>query len=278
MSSKRYIAQGDKAQFSSHSLPKPRVDHFFDTTTGTFTYVISDPSSSDAAIVDPVLDYNISSSKISTNNADSVLSFVTSKKLRVKFIFETHAHALFNFSSFDVPNDGSQFDHLLSDGEEFHIGGLKGRVLFTPGHTNDSCTFVIEDAAFIGDTLFAPDVGTARCAKDFPGGSSEKLFDSIQKILNLPKETRLFLCHDYPPLDRSTVIPVTSIELQKLLNIHLKNEIKREDFMKLRQERDVTLSSPKLLLPSIQLNINAGKFMSPEHNGTVYFKLPVRGI
>ncbi|KAJ1565284.1 hypothetical protein HK096_003641 [Nowakowskiella sp. JEL0078] len=280
----------------------PSVVKFFDSVTGTLTYVVIDVSSKIAIVVDPVLDFDVPASKISTINADKVVEFVKVNGLSVKYILETHAHAdhltaaqyvkskvggqvaigqgitkvqkhfapVFNL---EIPIDGSQFDHLWEDGEEFSLGGIKGKVIHTPGHTNDSNTFVIGDAAFVGDTIFAPDVGTARC--DFPGGNAELLYDSIQKIFQLPESTRLFLCHDYPPSNTRPVIAVTSISDHLERNIHLKNGASKTEFVAMRTGRDSKLSPPRLILPSIQLNINAGKFISPEGNGVIYFKLPI---
>ncbi|KAI8800112.1 hydroxyacylglutathione hydrolase [Cladochytrium replicatum] len=285
----------------------PTVVPFFDPATFTFTYVVSCDHSKECAIVDPVWDYDMSSSKLSTNSADKVVEFVKDQGLTPKYILETHAHAdhltsaqhlkkafgveniqicigegikkvqehfvpVFQFEG--VPTDGSQFDRLLADSETLPLGTLTVRVMHTPGHTSDSNTFIIGDTAFVGDTMFAPDVGTARC--DFPGGDAESLYDSLQKILSLPEDTRLFLCHDYPPQGKREPISQTTIAIQKAENIHLRNGATKEQFVEMRRARDAQLGAPKLLLPSIQLNLNAGLIPPANKEGDRFFKLPIR--
>ncbi len=280
---------------------KAQVKSFFHERSSTFSHVVSDPETGEAAVVDPVLDFDPRSGRTDTRPADLVVSHVREAGLEVDWILETHAHAdhlsgaaavreavggtlaigegirgvqarfgkLFGLGE-SFASDGSQFDHLFSDGDRFRLGGLEARVLHTPGHTGDSVTYVIGDAAFIGDTLFAPDYGTARC--DFPGGDAAELYRSIGKLLVLPPGTRLFLCHDYPTSDRAPN-PVTSIDEQRR-NVHLVG-MSQADFIAMRTERDRELDVPDLLLPSLQVNIRAGELPAPEANGIRYLKLPI---
>ena len=280
----------------------PQVESFHDPATSTFTYVVFDRPGGRAAIVDPILDFDPIGARTSTESADRVLAFLKDRRLTADWILETHVHAdhlsgaaylkeqtgaklaigrgvarlqqrfaaLFGLEGF--ASDGSQFDRLLDDEETFEIGALRGRAMATPGHTEDSLTYVIGDAAFVGDTLFAPDTGTART--DFPGGDARTLYRSIQKLLALPEQTRLFLCHDYPSTERA-VRAETSIAEQKALNIHVKSDVTEESFVKMRIERDATLAVPRLLLPSLQVNIRAGYLPPPDSNGIRYLRLPL---
>ena len=279
---------------------------FFHKPTSTFSYVIVDPGTRRAGIIDPVLDYESASGRTSTASADGIIAHIRDKKLSLDWILETHAHAdhvsaaqhikkvlggkiaigegirevqasftrLFNIAT-QIPSDGSQFDHLFKDGETFRIGKLEVRVLATPGHTSDSLTYVIGDAAFVGDTLFMPDSGSARC--DFPGGDAGRLYDSIRRILALPDSTRLFMCHDYAPGGREYQYQTTVAE-QKNTNIHVHDGVSREQFITLRTTRDKTLNVPALLLPAVQINIHAGQLPEPETNGIAYLKIPINRI
>ncbi len=264
---------------------------------------MADPATQHAAIIDPVLDYDAAAGRTGTTSADAIIAHLREAKLTLDWILETHAHAdhvsaaqhiktslggriaigqgirqvqatftkLFNIDS-EVARDGSQFDHLFKDGESFHIGNLEARAMATPGHTSDSLTYVIGDAAFVGDTLFMPDSGTARC--DFPGGDAGRLYDSIQKILCLPPSTRLYMCHDYAPGGREYLHQTTVAE-QKRANIHIHEGVSRGEFIKLRTTRDQTLKVPALLLPAVQINIRAGRLPEPEANGIAYLKIPL---
>lgn len=279
------------------------VASFFHQSTSTWSHIASDPVSGEAVIIDPVLDYDHAAGRTSTDSAEGLLEHVEKQGLTVRHILETHAHADHMTAApylkerlgvpvgigqgirevqrtfrpiFDLEPgfaiDGSQFDHLFADGEEFAVGQLSARVMPTPGHTNDSITYVIGDAAFIGDTLFAPDYGTARC--DFPGGDAGRLYDSIQKLYELPGGTRLYLCHDYPP-DEREVIASFAVEEQREGNIHVRHDTPREDFIRMRTARDRTLAMPALILPSVQVNIRAGHLPPAAANGIRYLKIPV---
>jgi glyoxylase-like metal-dependent hydrolase (beta-lactamase superfamily II) len=284
----------------------PHVETFYDPATSTFTYVVFDREGGRAAIIDPVLDFDPIAARTSTQCADQVLAFLADRGLTADWILETHVHAdhlsgaaylkektgariaigrgvaclqqrfaaLFGLEA-SFPTDGSQFDRLLNDDETFGIGALRGHAMATPGHTEDSLTYVIGDAAFVGDTLFAPDTGTART--DFPGGDARTLYRSIQKLLSLPEQTRLFLCHDYPSTDRA-VLAETSIADQKSNNIHVKRDVTEESFVKMRTERDATLAVPRLLLPSLQVNIRAGRLPPADGNGISYLRLPLNRV
>lgn len=284
----------------------PQVESFRDPLTATFSHVVYDCPGGHAAIIDPVLDYDAASATTNTDLADRLLAFVRKQELQVDWILETHAHAdhlsaggylrdqlgarlaigrgivgvqerfkrLFNLGR-DFVADGSQFDHLFNEGETFAFGGLTGRALATPGHTDDSLTYVIGDAAFIGDTMFAPDTGTGRC--DFPGGDARKLYDSIHKIFALPAQTRIFLCHDYPPGDREPAAQ-TSVAAQKTGNVHVRDSVPEADFVRLRTERDASLPQPKLILPALQVNIRGGRLPPPDGNGISYLRLPLNQI
>jgi glyoxylase-like metal-dependent hydrolase (beta-lactamase superfamily II) len=281
---------------------KPDVVPFFHAATNTYAYVVSDPATRAAAIIDPVLDYEPRSGRSATLFADALVAHVHEKKLAPAWILETHAHAdhlsagdylreqlgaklaigagivavqrhfkqLFNLGG-EVAADGSQFDHLFGDGEEFTLGAIAARALGTPGHTPDSMTYCIGDAAFVGDTLFAPDVGTARC--DFPGGDARMLYGSIQRILALPATTRLFLAHDYPTAGRQPRAQ-TDIAEQRAANIHLAGQ-DEAGYVLLRETRDRTLAAPQLLLPALQVNIRGGRLPPAEGNGIAYLRIPL---
>ena len=286
------------------SSQKPLVEAFFDKASNTFSYVIQDPSGDACAVVDPVLDYDPASGTTRTDSADRIIEFVRNRKLRVEWLLETHVHAdhlssaahiqsqlggkigigekirdvqaifgeVFNAGP-DFARDGSQFDHVFEDGERFAIGFLQASVLHTPGHTPACLSYYIGDAVFVGDTLFMPDYGTARC--DFPGGDARTLFRSIRKVLSLPEQTRMFLCHDYLPEGRSETQYQTTVGAQKAGNIHVNDGVEEEAFVQMRQARDRTLGMPKLILPSVQINMRAGHFPEPEDNGQIYLKIPL---
>jgi glyoxylase-like metal-dependent hydrolase (beta-lactamase superfamily II) len=285
---------------------RPDVKAFFDKATSTFTYVVADPQTRRAAIVDPVLDFDPKSGRTATHSADAVIAHVREHGLAVDWILETHAHAdhltaapylkaelaariaigehirtvqatfkkVFNAEAEFVP-DGRQFDHLFRDGETFHIGGIEARVMHTPGHTPACLSYVIGDAVFVGDTLFMPDYGTARC--DFPGGDARTLYRSIRRVLALPPDTRLFMCHDYQPGGRKLRWE-TSVAEERARNIHVHDGVDEEAFVALRTTRDKTLDMPVLLLPSVQVNMRAGRFPPPEANGVSYLKLPLNAL
>jgi len=284
------------------SISKPDVAGFFDKRTFSIQYVVSDPTTKRCAIIDPVLDYDEKSGQTATRNADRMLDFIAEKGLTVKWILDTHPHAdhfsaapylkrktgaataigdhivevqklwkeIYNWPNF--PADGSQWDKLFAEGEEFSIGNLPGRVMFSPGHTLASITYVIGDAAFVHDTLFMPDSGTARA--DFPGGSSKRLWRSIQEILSLPDETRLFTGHDYQPGGRTPQWESTVAD-QKANNIHAGRLKSEAEYCAVRDARDRTLPMPKLILHALQVNINGGRLPEPEANGTRYLKIPL---
>ncbi len=287
-------------------MNKPAVTAFFDTPTFTVTYVVADPETGRAAVVDPVLDYDPSSGRTSTASSDKVIDFITAQKLAVDWILETHVHAdhlsgapyireklggkiaigenvkavqavfkgVFNLA--DLATDGGQFDHLFEDGEAFSIGNVEARVIHTPGHTPACITYLIGDAGFVGDTLFMPDFGTART--DFPGGSAGQLYDSIRKILALPDDTRLFMCHDYKAPGRDEFAWETSVKEQRESNIHVNDNITRDQFIEMREDRDSQLGMPKLILPSIQVNVRAGNLPAAEDNGVAYLKIPLDAL
>lgn len=282
----------------------PNITAFFDYATNTISYVVRDPNGSACAIIDSVLDFDFSSGRTDTQSADKLINFVTENKLDVQWLLESHVHAdhlsaapyiqmkvggkigigsritdvqqtfgkIFNEGT-EFQRDGSQFDKLFVEGDTFHIGQLRGDVLHTPGHTPACLTYVVEDAAFVGDTLFMPDFGTARC--DFPGGSSERLFSSIQKILELPDDTRIFVGHDYKAPGRDKYAWETTVGEQKKKNIHIKSGKSKDDFVKLRDERDAKLAMPKLIVPSLQVNMRAGNMPEPDEQGDVFIKVPI---
>ncbi|EAQ31714.1 MBL fold metallo-hydrolase [Idiomarina baltica] len=286
------------------SALKPVVTHFFDEPTNTYSYVVKDPNSSHCAIVDSVLDFDYAAGRTSTESAERILKFIKDNHLTVDWILETHVHAdhlsaapflkehtgaqlgigehiktvqetfgkAFNEGT-EFQRDGSQFDHLFADGDTFSIGELQAQVLHTPGHTPACLTYVIGDAAFVGDTLFMPDYGTARC--DFPGGDARTLYRSIQKVFALPDQTRLFMCHDYKAPDRDEYAFETTVAEEKQNNVHVGGGTTEDEFVKMRTERDATLNMPRLILPSVQINMRAGHLPQPENNGQRYLKLPL---
>ncbi len=285
----------------------PLVESFRDPLTATFSHVVYDAPGGQAAIIDSVLGYDGPSARTNTLLADQLIDFVRQRELSVDWILETHAHAdhlsagaylrdrlgggklaigrgilgvqqhfkqVFNLGD-EFAADGRQFDHLFDANESFSIGGLNAYALATPGHTDDSLTYVIGDAAFIGDTLFAPDTGSARC--DFPGGDAQKLYASVQSILALPAQTRVFLCHDYPSGGREPAAE-TSVAAQRAGNKHLHTGVALVDFVKLRTQRDATLPEPLLILPALQVNIRGGRLPAPDSNGVSYLRLPLNQI
>jgi len=286
---------------------KPEVTAFFDEPTFTVSYVVRDPESTACAIVDSVLDFDPASGRTNTESADEVIRFVNDNGLEVEWILETHVHAdhlsaapylkdkvggkmaigenvrtvqdvfgkVFNAGS-EFARDGSQFDHLFKDGEEVTIGNLTLKAMWTPGHTPACMTYVIGDAAFVGDTLFMPDFGTART--DFPGGDAATLFQSIKKIFELPDETRLFMCHDYKAPGRDEYAWETTVGEEKARNIHVHDGVTEEEFVKFRTTRDATLGMPRLILPSVQINMRAGELPPAEDNGQRYLKLPLNAL
>ena len=288
----------------SQPLHRPEVKAFFHADTCTFTYVVHEGRA--AVVIDPVLDYDAAAARVSTASADALMNYVREHRLTVEWILETHAHAdhlsagdhlrdalgarlaigegitrvqarfkdLFGLGDEFVP-DGRQFDRLLRDGDTLHAGVMDIRAMATPGHTDDGLTYLIGDAAFVGDTIFAPDTGTARC--DFPGGDAARLYASIHRILALPAGTRLFLCHDYPPASRDAE-PETSIEAQRLGNAHVKDGVTEEAFIALRTARDATLPVPRLLLPALQVNIHGGRLPPVEDDGVRYMRLPLNRL
>ena len=272
----------------------PMIESFFDPVTNTVSHVVYDHAEGHAAVIDPVLDFDSTTERTSTVSADKIVSFIHEKKLTLSWILETHAHAdhltsakylqqllggkiaigahiglvqstfkkVFHLDdSFAI--DGSQFDVLLDDNQVFHIGQLQAKVIFVPGHTPADIAYQIDDAVFIGDTMFAPDTGTARC--DFPGGDAADLYQSIQKILSLPPETRLFLCHDYPPAERQ-YSSMTTVAAQRTSNIHVHTGISEAQFVSMRKERDATLTPPVLMVPAIQVNIRGGSIPAEQIN------------
>ncbi|MDP5334129.1 MAG: MBL fold metallo-hydrolase [Paracoccaceae bacterium] len=285
----------------------PEVKAFFDEATNTVSYVVKDPSGSACAIIDSVLDFDYASGRTDTRSADEVIAYVRAHALDVQWLLETHVHAdhlsaapyiqervggkigigdrikvvqdtfgkVFNEGT-EFQRDGSQFDRLFEEGDSFMIGQMRGDVLHTPGHTPACLTYVIGDAAFVGDTLFMPDFGTARC--DFPGGSSEVLFNSIQKILTLPDETRIFVCHDYKAPGRDEYAWETTVGAQKTGNIHVGAGKDRDSFVKMRDARDAQLAMPKLIIPSLQVNMRAGQMPPADEKGDVFLKVPVNKL
>ncbi|OXR50049.1 MBL fold metallo-hydrolase [Pusillimonas sp. T2] len=281
----------------------PIVKGFFDPATWTVTYVVYEKPGSECAIIDSVLDYDPKSGRTRTHSADQVIAFVKQHNLRVQWILETHAHAdhlsaapylrkqlggkiaiganitqvqgvfkkIFNLEP-DFQLDGSQFDALIHEGVPFSIGGLVGEALYVPGHTPACMAYKIGNAVFVGDTLFMPDVGTARC--DFPGGDAHALYRSVRKLLSLPPETRMFMCHDYPPEGRDVQFE-TTVAAQRAHNIHIHDGISEDAFVAMRTQRDATLDMPTLILPSVQVNIRAGHMPPTEDNGVSYLKIPV---
>jgi len=287
-------------------MTRPDVQAFFDEATNTVSYVVADPDSRRAAVIDPVLDYDPAAGRTSTRSADAIVRFVGDHGLQVDWILETHVHAdhlssaaylrerlggstaigarvtavqatfqrIFNLTR--LATDGSQFDRLFEDGDEFAIGGLEARVIATPGHTPACVTYLIGDAAFVGDTLFMPDYGTARA--DFPGGDAAALFASIRRLLALPDETRLFMCHDYKAPGRDEFAWETTVAAQRRHNVHVNDDVSKEDFVTMREARDSKLGMPKLILPAIQVNVLAGRLPDPEDNGIRYLRIPLDAV
>jgi len=285
----------------------PQVESFFDPVTNTVSYVVIDPQSRRCALVDSVLDYDAASGHTSHAGAQKLVDFVRAQNLTVDWLLETHVHAdhlsaapwlqeqvggklaigdhirtvqdtfgkVFNAGT-DFARDGSQFDHLFHDGDRYQVGELQARALHTPGHTPACMSHLVGDALFVGDTLFMPDYGTARC--DFPGGDARTLYRSIRKLLTLPDETRVFLCHDYLPEGRDRFCWQTTIGEQRRHNIHVHEGISEAQFVAMREERDATLGMPRLILPSVQVNMRAGHLPPPEDNGVRYMKIPLNRL
>lgn len=286
---------------------RPLVKAFFDEATFTVSYVVRDPGSAACAIIDSVLDYDPASGRTSHRSADAVIDYVKAEGLDVVWQLETHAHAdhlsaapylqselggrlaigekivrvqstfgkLFNVGA-DFPRDGRQFDHLFQDGERFAVGGLEAVALHVPGHTPACVAYVIGDAVFVGDTLFMPDYGTARC--DFPGGDAATLYRSIRRLQALPEATRVFLCHDYKAPDRTDYAWETTIGAQRRENVHMREGVSEAEFVALREARDRALDMPRLILPSVQVNMRGGRLPEPEDNGVRYLKIPLDAV
>jgi len=286
---------------------RPEVKAFFDEPTNTASYVVWDPATKAAAVIDSVLDFDVAAGRTSFASADAIIAFVAAEGLKCEWVLETHVHAdhlsaapyvqerlggklgiganiivvqdtfgkIFNAGT-EFERDGSQFDRLFRDGDEFAIGSLPVMVLHTPGHTPACMTYVIGDAAFVGDTLFMPDYGTARA--DFPGGSARELYRSIRKVLALPPETRLFMCHDYKAPGRDAYAWETTVAEERARNVHVHDGIGEDEFVAMREARDRTLSMPRLIVPSIQVNMRAGRMPPAEDNGTVYLKMPINRL
>ncbi len=286
--------------------PQAIIQDFFDPETWTYTYVVYQQTGSPCVIIDSVLNYDPKSGKTSTHSADTVIAFIQKHQLQTTWILETHAHAdhltaapylqsqlggkiaigdqitqvqgvfkgVFNLDERFKP-DGGQFDSLIKNGESLSFGALSLSALFVPGHTPACMAYVIGDAIFVGDTLFMPDVGTARC--DFPGGNASHLFQSTQKIFSYPNDTKLYMCHDYPPEHRSAIC-MTTVGDERANNIHVHDGVSEADFIKMRTTRDATLTMPTLILPSIQVNMRAGHFPEPESNGVSYLKIPLNAL
>jgi glyoxylase-like metal-dependent hydrolase (beta-lactamase superfamily II) len=286
------------------AVQKPVIRAFFDEPTNTVSYLVWDPRSKEGAVIDPVLDYDNRSGKASVKSADAMLKAAKEEGIRIAWVLETHAHAdhlsgapyvkaktgakvgigehirdvqrIFRpvFNATDVSGDGSEFDHLFKDGEGFRIGDLEAEVIHTPGHTPACVSYRIGDAVFVGDTLFMPDYGTARA--DFPGGDARTLYRSIMRILNLPPQTRLFMCHDYKAPGRDDYAWETTVGEERARNVHVHEGVSEDQFVTMREARDAKLAAPSLLLPSIQVNIRAGHFPPAESNGVHYLKVPVK--
>jgi len=282
----------------------PTIQAFFDEATNTVSYLVSDPQTKRAAVVDPVLDYEHASGKAATRSADVILEAAAKDGLAVDWVLETHAHAdhlsgapyiklktgakvgigehirdvqkIFRpvFNATDLSGDGSEFDRLFADGERFALGALEIEVMHVPGHTPADIAYKIGDAVFVGDTLFMPDFGTARA--DFPGGDAHKLYRSIQRLLSLPPKTRLFMCHDYKAPGREDYAWETTVAEQRAHNAHIKEGVSEDDFVAMREARDATLAAPELLMPSIQVNMRAGHLPPADPNGIQYLKIPVK--
>ena len=301
------LASAQISRAGDDKCKRPSIAGFFDEATNTVSYVVHDPKTSEAAIIDSVLDFEAASGRTSNGAADRILEYVTSNNLKVTWHIETHAHAdhisaapylqeklggklaigrgiirvqevfgkLFNAGT-DFERDGSQFDKLFDDGEAFKVGELEGIALHVPGHTPADMAFIVGDAAFVGDTIFMPDFGTARA--DFPGGDAGQLFRSIRRLLTLPDETRLFLCHDYKAPGRDEYAWETTVKQQREENVHVKDGVTEQEFVEMRTTRDKTLAMPKVIMPSVQVNIRGGRLPDPEDNGVSYIKIPVNAV
>lgn len=284
----------------------PQIFPFFDKESSTFSYIIKDPKSNGCAVIDSVLDFDYASGSISYKSANAIIDYINTNGLKLIWLIETHVHAdhlsaapyiknnlggkiaigkkistvqqtFFEIFNEDINHkpDGSQFDHLFEDQESYSIGELDCKALHTPGHTPACMTHVIGNAAFVGDTLFMPDAGTARA--DFPGGNASALYDSINKILDLPDRTRIFMCHDYRPNGRELEYQ-TTVGIQKEYNIHVKTGISKSDFIEMREARDKTLDMPRLILPSLQVNMHAGNLPAVDNNGLSYLRIPINAF
>ncbi len=288
-------------------MAEPNVEGFFDEATYTISYVVWDGETGQGAIIDSVLDFDPASGRTATDKADRMLAFTAERELTVDLILETHVHAdhltaapylkektgaavaiganittiqetfggVFNAGP-EFARDGNQFDRLLADGDTFPVGGIEGRALHTPGHTPNCMTYVIGDAAFVGDTIFMPDFGSARC--DFPGGDARTLYRSVRRIFDLPDDTRLFMCHDYKAPGRDVYAWETTVAEQRAGNIHLRDEIDEDGFVEMRGTRDAELGMPRLILPAVQVNMRAGGMPPAEDNGISYLKIPIDAL
>jgi glyoxylase-like metal-dependent hydrolase (beta-lactamase superfamily II) len=295
------------AQIVATQTGAPQIKAFFDPASFTVSYVVHDPDSRRAAIIDSVLDYDPASGRTAFSSADAIIAYAGEKNLIVDWLLETHAHAdhlsaapylqeklggkiaigehiaavqkmfgtVFNAGS-DFCRDGSDFDQLFADGDSFNIGNLNVTVLHVPGHTPACIAYVIGDAVFVGDTMFMPDYGTARA--DFPGGDARTLYRSARRLLSLPPATRLFMCHDYLPAARTDYVWETTVEAERAANIHIHDGVSEEEFVAMREARDQTLDMPRLILPSVQVNMRAGHLPPPEDNGVTYLKIPVNAL
>jgi glyoxylase-like metal-dependent hydrolase (beta-lactamase superfamily II) len=295
------------AQVCGAQIGVPVIHAFFDKPTFTVSYVVHDPDTKRAAIIDSVLDFDPASGRTSFGSADSITAYVADKGLTVDWLLETHAHAdhlsaapylqqqlggkiaigehivtvqnvfgkLFNAGT-DFQRDGSDFDQLFADGDHFQIGNLDVTVLHVPGHTPADIAYVIGDAVFTGDTMFMPDYGTARA--DFPGGDARQLFQSLRRILSLPDTTRLFMCHDYLPAGRTEYVWETTVEAERKGNVHAHDGVTEDEFVAMREARDATLDMPRLILPSVQVNMRAGHLPPADDNGVTYLKIPVNAV
>ena len=286
---------------------KPDVKAFFDEATFTISYVVTDPETKTCAVIDSLLDFDQASGRTNTKSADELIAWVKAEGLTCEWIIDTHVHAdhltaapyiksqlggvtaigdqisvvqkvfkgIFNEGQ-KFHTDGSQFDHLFADGEIYKVGNIEAKAIHTPGHTPACMSHLIGDALFVGDTIFMPDFGTARC--DFPGGDAGTLYESVQKLFALPDETRMFLCHDYKAPGRDFYHWESTVGEEKAKNIHVREGTSKEEFIKMRTERDATLAMPKLILPSVQINMRAGNLPEPEDNGQRYMKLPINAL
>ena len=301
------MATDQVLQAGSDATLRPEIASFFDPATFTVSYVVHDPATLEAAIIDSVLDFDPNSGRTATTSADAVVDYINSHKLKVTWLLETHAHAdhfsaapylqdklggkiaigaaittvqqvfgkLFNAGT-EFARDGSQFDALFKDGDTFAIGNLPVTVMHVPGHTPACIAYVVGEAVFVGDTMFMPDYGSARA--DFPGGDARTLFRSLRRILSLPPETRLFMCHDYLPKGRTEYVWETTVAAEREGNVHAHDGITEDEFVAMREARDATLDMPRLILPSVQVNMRAGHMPPPDENGVTYLKIPVNAV